>query len=101
MAIATAVDPVDMNGIVIFEMDFDTSTISSAAIQQRGFDGQHIVYNGSGFAFNDMTFEVTAGTVTSISSMGGVYPEYPDFTITGLNRSAVTIWDFEQASNGQ
>lgn len=100
MAKATASNPVDMNDWIFFDMDFNTSVVTSTRIDQRGFGGEHLVYQGSGFAWDDGSGEITGGTVASLVSNGGVHPGYPDFSITGLNHSAVTIWDYQQALNG-
>jgi Ca2+-binding RTX toxin-like protein len=89
MAVATAHKPVNMNTFEIWD-EYDVPQYSSTYIRQIGFDGERQDWFGHGFTFNLTNGTLTGGTVTqTIGYQDGV----KQFTITGLNHSALTIYN--------
>jgi Ca2+-binding RTX toxin-like protein len=89
MAVATAHKPVNMNTFEIWD-EYDVPQYSSTYIRQIGFDGERQDWFGHGFTFNLTNGTLTGGTVTqTIGYQDGV----KQFTITGLNHNALTIYN--------
>src|SRR5258706_15980439 len=95
MATANAYALFNSDAFVIFH---DVTIATSTHIQaSAGLDLQD--WYGSGFTFD--AFGVTGGTVTGTSSSFSLYGGRLYYEVTGLNHSAVTVFNYVTANDSQ